>query len=251
MNTVESVAWRCIRARSPRIAPPVNGEVGSTARTAICVDRLGTGCGHRPGRHHGRPTGPGHRDQPVGEGRLPRPRRPGEPDHVGGLGPVAQAGHRPAERAAALDERQQAGQRAAVPLAGPLQQGRPGRRGRAQARSRRPAPLGGRAHCRSTSAPSERSVAGEVLVAAVEVMGAGDHRLALGHQTGQHQRRAAPDVGRADLAPPTAAARRAPPRGAPRCGCRRPCAGARRRSGTALRTGSRSRSRRRRPPPAW
>jgi hypothetical protein len=41
----------------------------------------------------------------------------------------------------------------------------------------------------------------EVLVAAVEVMGAGDHRFALGHQPGQHQRRTAADVGRADLGP--------------------------------------------------
>ena len=31
----ESSAWSCIRTRSPRIAPPVNGDVGSTASTAI------------------------------------------------------------------------------------------------------------------------------------------------------------------------------------------------------------------------
>ncbi len=32
-KTPGSSAWRCIRIRSPRIAPPVKGEVGSTART--------------------------------------------------------------------------------------------------------------------------------------------------------------------------------------------------------------------------
>ena len=35
MNTPGSVAWSCIRTRSPRIAPPVNGDDGSIARTAI------------------------------------------------------------------------------------------------------------------------------------------------------------------------------------------------------------------------
>ena len=34
MNTAGSVAWSCIRTRSPRMAPPVNGEDGSTASTA-------------------------------------------------------------------------------------------------------------------------------------------------------------------------------------------------------------------------
>src|SRR6478735_10411489 len=34
MNTPSSVACSCIRRRSPRIEPPVNGEVGSTASTA-------------------------------------------------------------------------------------------------------------------------------------------------------------------------------------------------------------------------
>src|SRR6266403_1323890 len=33
MNTPGSRAWSCMRMRSPRIAPPVNGLVGSTART--------------------------------------------------------------------------------------------------------------------------------------------------------------------------------------------------------------------------
>src|SRR5579883_984560 len=33
MNTPGSVAWRDMRMRSPRIAPPENGEVGSTATT--------------------------------------------------------------------------------------------------------------------------------------------------------------------------------------------------------------------------
>ena len=34
MNTPASVAWSCMRTRSPRIAPPVNGDDGSTASTA-------------------------------------------------------------------------------------------------------------------------------------------------------------------------------------------------------------------------
>ena len=34
MNTPGSVAWSCMRTRSPRMAPPVNGDDGSTANTA-------------------------------------------------------------------------------------------------------------------------------------------------------------------------------------------------------------------------
>ena len=33
MNTPSSVAWRCMRTRSPRMAPPLKGLVGSTATT--------------------------------------------------------------------------------------------------------------------------------------------------------------------------------------------------------------------------
>ena len=33
MNTPSSVAWSCIRTRSPSSAPPENGEDGSTAST--------------------------------------------------------------------------------------------------------------------------------------------------------------------------------------------------------------------------
>ena len=33
MNTPSSVAWRCMRMRSPRMAPPEKGLVGSTATT--------------------------------------------------------------------------------------------------------------------------------------------------------------------------------------------------------------------------
>src|SRR5215470_2466518 len=33
MNTPGSVVWLCMRTRSPRIAPPLNGLVGSTAST--------------------------------------------------------------------------------------------------------------------------------------------------------------------------------------------------------------------------
>ena len=34
MNTPSSMAWSDMRTRSPRIAPPVNGDDGSTASTA-------------------------------------------------------------------------------------------------------------------------------------------------------------------------------------------------------------------------
>src|SRR2546430_6927797 len=39
MNTPGSVAWACIRSRSPSSAPPVKGEVGSIARTATVLAR--------------------------------------------------------------------------------------------------------------------------------------------------------------------------------------------------------------------
>jgi hypothetical protein len=39
MNTFGSVAWDCIRNRSPRSAPPVKGDVGSTAKTATLRSR--------------------------------------------------------------------------------------------------------------------------------------------------------------------------------------------------------------------
>ena len=39
MNTPGSVAWTCIRNRSPSNAPPVNGEVGSIASTATVLSR--------------------------------------------------------------------------------------------------------------------------------------------------------------------------------------------------------------------
>ena len=37
INTPASVAWSCMRTRSPRIAPPVNGDDGSIASTATFV----------------------------------------------------------------------------------------------------------------------------------------------------------------------------------------------------------------------
>ena len=37
MNTPGSVAWSCMRTRSPRIAPPVNGDDGSIASTATSI----------------------------------------------------------------------------------------------------------------------------------------------------------------------------------------------------------------------
>ncbi len=39
MNTPGSVAWRCMRTRSPRMAPPVNGLEGSTAITPTVSPR--------------------------------------------------------------------------------------------------------------------------------------------------------------------------------------------------------------------
>ena len=35
MNTPSSVAWSCMRARSPRIAPPLKGLLGSIADTHL------------------------------------------------------------------------------------------------------------------------------------------------------------------------------------------------------------------------
>ena len=37
MNTVGSSACWLMRTRSPRMAPPLKGEVGSTASTATCA----------------------------------------------------------------------------------------------------------------------------------------------------------------------------------------------------------------------
>ena len=55
MKTSASSTWPCMRTRSPRIAPPVNGLVGSTASTPT-----------------GRAVPADAPDQPVGERRLPR-----------------------------------------------------------------------------------------------------------------------------------------------------------------------------------
>ena len=63
MNTPGSVAWSCMRTRSPRIAPPLNGLVGSTASTPT-VEVVARGCTRRG----------------VGERRLPRAGRAGDPD---------------------------------------------------------------------------------------------------------------------------------------------------------------------------
>ena len=40
INTFSSVAWRCIRSLSPKIAPPEKGLVGSTAMTATFMSSL-------------------------------------------------------------------------------------------------------------------------------------------------------------------------------------------------------------------
>jgi hypothetical protein len=39
MKTPASSAWSCMRTRSPRMAPPVNGDEGSMASTATCSPR--------------------------------------------------------------------------------------------------------------------------------------------------------------------------------------------------------------------
>ena len=171
---------------------------------------------------------------------LPAPGRAGEPHGVGRVGPVGQPGHRPGGLPAPLDEREQPGQRDAVARTRPAPTARPGRRSAALAahRARHPG-------ARASAARRQ------VLVAAVDVVGPADHRLALGDQAGQHERRPGADVGRAHRGAREPRARHAPPRGGPRCGCPHPSGAAPRRSGTGRRRGSRSRSPRRRPPSAW
>ena len=39
MKTPGSVAWSCMRTRSPRMAPPVNGDDGSMASTVTSSSR--------------------------------------------------------------------------------------------------------------------------------------------------------------------------------------------------------------------
>ncbi len=112
MKTLSSRAWFCIRTRSPRMAPPENGDDGSMASTATWS---------LPSR----PRRPRPVDQLVGEGGLAGPRRPGDPHGVGLSGrPVGDAGHRPGTVAAAFDQGQQPGQRDPVARTGGLEQRR-------------------------------------------------------------------------------------------------------------------------------
>ena len=64
-KTIGSVAWRIMRTRSPRTAPPVNGDDGSTAMT--------------PTRRSGMPS-PELADEGVGERALAGARRAGDSD---------------------------------------------------------------------------------------------------------------------------------------------------------------------------
>ena len=100
MNTPGSVAWSCMRTRSPRIAPPVNGDDGSTASTATSS-----------------PSAAEVRDQRRRERALAGTRRAGQADRVGVAGPWRGEPSDLARRvAAALDEREQPGLGAAVAL---------------------------------------------------------------------------------------------------------------------------------------
>ena len=101
MNTPVSVAWSCMRTRSPRIAPPLNGLVGSTARTPTVA-----------------PVGADRRDEPVGERRLPGTRRAGDADRPRVAGVRVQRGDdRARVGATVLDERDQLRDRTPVTAA--------------------------------------------------------------------------------------------------------------------------------------
>ena len=65
MKTPGSVAWSCMRTRSPRIAPPEKGDDGSTASTATSMSAARS-----------------ERDDLARERRLARARRTGEADCV-------------------------------------------------------------------------------------------------------------------------------------------------------------------------
>ena len=94
MNTPASRAWSCMRTRSPRMAPPVNGDDGSMASTATA---------RRP--RHGPPAAR------AGEGRLAGARRAGDADGVGVAAErVGEAADGAGRVAAPLDERQEPGQ---------------------------------------------------------------------------------------------------------------------------------------------
>ena len=105
MKTPGSVAWSCMRTRSPRIAPPENGDDGSTARTATETSSAAQ-----------------QRDELAGERRLPRTGGAGQTDGVGvPTERMAEASDLAGGGAALLDERQQPGQRAAIAVAGGIE----------------------------------------------------------------------------------------------------------------------------------
>ena len=76
MNTPGSVAWACMRMRSPRMAPPLKGEVGSTAMMPTVLPWRAQARGEpvherglaRPGR-----AGDAHDQRAPGVREEPRP----------------------------------------------------------------------------------------------------------------------------------------------------------------------------------
>ena len=110
MKTPSSRAWLCMRTRSPRMAPPEKGDDGIDGQHATCAGPV-------------EPLLPADGDQLIGQGRLASAGRTGDPDRVGvPRGLEGQPGHRSGLLAAALDQRQQAGQRHPVAAPGRLEQ---------------------------------------------------------------------------------------------------------------------------------
>ena len=190
MKTVGSSACWLMRTRSPRIAPPLKGDVGSTARTATCGTASASCLGRGP---LDRRPSPAHRgDEAVGQRRLARSGRTGQPEGVGHVGAVGELGHRHGRVAPALDVRQQPRQRDPVTGTGQLQQRRRLRRQRSPRGRRRRR----RAHWRDTRAPSPCSDATRSSYPRRMWWAPLTTVVALGHQPGQHERHPGPDVGR-------------------------------------------------------
>ena len=226
MNTVGSSA--CWPHPDPvaEDGPPAEGRRGVDGQDAHLRHVLGVGLG---------PPGAGLGDEAVGQRGLAGARRAGQPEGERHLGPVGEARHRHGRLAAALDVREQAGQRDPAPVPGLVPGARPDRRRAPGSPARHLGPQ--RAQC-----------ARQVLVARARC---GARRS----PPSRPRRRGRPAPGpRRPGCPGRAPVRRrgearpARRRGAPRSGCRRPSAAAPRRSGSAPRTGSRSGSPPRRPP---
>ena len=185
---------------------------------------------HGEHRHlrHGLRAGPAAThltDERIGQGGLAGARRPGEPDGVGDVRTGRRGAPRPSPSLRPA-RRRRAG--------GPARRGRPPWPVAASAAGSVGSGLTG-GHLGAQGAQR----AGQVLVAAADVAGAAHDRLTLGHQPGQHERHAGPDVGGAHGGAREPGRRRARPHGGPRSGCPRPSAAVPPRSGSARRTGSR------------